>query len=202
MRNIAIVGLALLLMPGILPAQPGRAGASGNCHGVLTSTLASGHEHRDLQSCAAQISSELPRILVATGTQTDTLRLMLLHRMTLFVRDPAIFTAGLELAQNSAAAPAARVLGLHVAFNQIDPTIGIYSSGASRPFRMPLSEFCEELGFSADEPSYLQDNGLAGGAEGSLRSVARHLAGASSEPLMVRRFAGCILLVLPDPEQS
>lgn len=198
MRTILLVTVALLLSPPGLAAQHGPSHPGTNCRGVLTSSLASGHEHKALSSCVALIIPELARAINSAGARADTASLMLLHRLAYHVRDPAIFTAGLDLAKQSGTAPAARVLGLYVALTQVHVDLSFTTFGVSRPFRVPLSERCEEASFTTDNADgYSRDNGLPAGAETMLYSVATGLATGENEPLMVRRFAHCVVLVLP-----
>jgi hypothetical protein len=191
--------LTLVLLPVGLSAQPNQV---ANCHGVVTSTLAGGHEHRDLHACAAQVAAQLPAAIAGARSVSDTAHLMFLHRMTMMVRDPAIFSAGLDLAKHSGATAPARVLGLYIALGQLDRGTGFYSSGVSRPFHRPLSEHCEEASFSAPSGEYSVDYGVPSGGDETLRLTAASLSDAGDQPLMVRRFANCVLLVLPDPSDA
>lgn len=198
MRTILLLGIVLLLVPSGIAAQRIEANPGANCSGVLTSTLASGREHRDLHSCAAQIIPELAHVIRNAGTNPDTARLILLHRLVYQVRDPSIFSAGLDLAKQRGTAPAARVLGLYVALTQFRANVSFTTLGVSRPFSVPLSEYCREISFTNDHPErFPHDNGLPPGAETMLDAVTADLAASDAEPLMVRRFARCVRVVLP-----
>jgi hypothetical protein len=194
-----LLGLTLVLLPVGLSAQTNQP---AHCHGVVTSTLASGHEHRNLDACAAQVAAQLPAAIADARSVSDTARLMFLHRMTMRVRDPAIFSAGLDLAKHAGATAPARVLGLYIALGQLDPGTGFYSSGVSRPFYRPLGEHCEEASFYAHSGEYAVDHGVPSGAEETLRLTATNLRDVGDQPFMVRRFANCVLLVLPDPSDA
>jgi hypothetical protein len=198
MKKRLFLAVALLLVPHGLSGQ-----GDANCHGVLTSSLASGHEHRALDTCVTQMIPEVARAIRNAGSDAETARLMLLHRLAYRLRDPAIFTAGLDLAKQSGTAPAARVLGLYIALTQVHPDIGFTTRGVSRPFRVPLAEHCEETSFTTDgTEGFSPDNGLPTGAEAILQSVAAGLVTKDGEPLMVRRFAKCVLLVLPGDDSD
>jgi hypothetical protein len=193
--------LVFLVTPITLPAQQ-EPNAHASCRGVLTSTVASGHEHHDLPHCGAEVASELGRMLRSLRTERDLEKLRLLHRVSFFVRDPAVFSQAVALANNVTADPHVRVLGLYVALTQIDRGTDFTSSGVRKPFREPLSEICEEAAFGAPDDTFWHDGGLPSDAVETLRSTAAGL-GLTTQPLMVRRFARCVLLVLPEgPEPA
>jgi hypothetical protein len=171
-----------------------------DCSDALTTTLSSEIEHPLLPACAAEVSTALANVVRNSTSEQSTSKLTLLHRLTLFIRDPALFEAGAELAANTAAEPVARVLGLEVAFTQMDPALGFEGTGAARPFQGALSETCEEVIFTGFDIEYWADKGMAVDGEARLRTLAAGIAANASEPLMVRRFARCVVLLLPDAD--
>jgi hypothetical protein len=189
-----IAGLLLLAWP--LSAQP--AAAVGDCEGVLAATLASGSEHPRLEACAGEVIPELETAIHGAALETDAAKLTLLHRLSMFIRDPTLYESGLALGRSPAAEPAARVLGLSVALAQANPGVAFQSTGADRPFQEPLSEICAETTFYDPDGFFWVDRGVADEAEARLRAVADAFAENSAESLMVRRFARCVVLVLPD----
>lgn len=190
--------LPLLLVAAPLFAQPANR---ANCHGVVQATLASGNEHPHLQPCAPHIVPELAAVIRGASTRRDVRTLALLHRLSFFIRDPALFDAGLQLAQSGGADPAARVLGFSVALTQLDPVLSFQGAGAERPFQAPLSENCAEASFLVFDAHYWADNGLSDAALPRLRSLAQSLSESTPSPLMVRRFARCVALILPDEDE-
>lgn len=194
-----LILLVLLLVAAPVSAQPGQR---ANCHGVLQSTLASGNEHPHLASCAAQVIPELAAAVRGASAERDAGILAVLHRLAFVIRDPALFEAGLLLAQAEDAEPAARVLGFSVALTQADPVLTFQGTGAERPFQGPLSENCAEASFLMEAADYWVDNGPPGPtASTRLRTTANAVAHGDAEPLMVRRFARCVALVLPTEDE-
>lgn len=186
----------LLLLP-LLLAFPAAAQTQA-CSDALTSTLASEEEHALLPACAAEVSTSLAEVIRNSTGEQSTSKLTLLHRLTLFIRDPALFDAGVGLAGNTAAEPVARVLGLWVALTQVDPSIWYQGPGDAPPFQGALSETCQEVLFSVSGIEYWADKGTAVDGEARLRTLADGIVANGSEPLIVRRFAHCVWLVLPD----
>lgn len=191
MRMKLILGLLLLAWP--LSAQ--RGAAEGDCRDVVAEALAEGYEDERLEACADAVVPELADAIRAAAAETDTAKLILLHRLGVFIRDPAIYESGLALGGNADAQPAARVLGLWVALTQVEG-----GTWFDRAFQQPVSETCEEATFSQWDGRELLDNGRAEDAEGRLYALAGSLAGNDAESLMVRRFARCVMLMLPDPD--
>lgn len=186
--------LISLLVALPLSAQPNHA----NCRGVLRATLSSGNEHPHLQACAKEIVPDLAASIRASSAERDVATLVVLHRLSFLIRDPALFAAGMDLATSGAANPAARVLGLSVALTQVDPSLSFQSAGAERPFEAPLSDNCAEASFLLLEPDgYWLDNGIPEAAPYALATLAQSLGESDPAPLMVRRFARCVALVLP-----
>jgi hypothetical protein len=184
----------LLLVALPLSAQPDHP----NCRGVLQATLSSGNEHPHVQACAREIVPELAATIRASSTQPDLTTLTLLHRLSSVIRDPALFQAGIDLANSGAAIPAARVLGLSVALTQVDPRLSFQGAGAERPFEAPLSDNCAEASFLVLAPGgYWADNGTHGAAASVLLTLSQSLSEGEAAPLMVRRFARCLALILP-----
>jgi hypothetical protein len=192
-----VVPLKMLLVLPLLLTFPAAA-QTQDCTDALANTLSSGSEHPLLPACATEVSAELANVIRNSASEERTSQLTLLHGLTLFIRDPALFDSGTELAGNTAAEPAARVLGLSVALTQVDPALGFQSTGADRPFQGALSETCEEATFTGSDVEYWADKGPAANGESRLRTLAEAIAVNESEPLMVRRFARCVVLVLPD----
>ncbi len=87
------------------------------------------------------------------------------------------------------------MLGLWVALTQVEGGIWF-----QRAFQQPVSETCQEATFSHEKGGELLDNGRSADAEERLRDLAHSISSGEAEPLMVRRFARCVVLVLPDPD--
>jgi hypothetical protein len=192
MRMIWIAAMLLLARP--LWAQGGAAEV--DCDAVLAATLASGSEAVGLEACAPRLVAALADAIRNAGAERDVEKLLLLNRVAAGIRDPAVFDAALALGASAAAEPAARVLGLWVALQLAEP--GTWFDGA---FERPVSERCEEAGFVVGEHGGSPvDNGLMADAEGRLRDLAQSIVINEAEPLTARRFARCVVLLLPDAD--
>jgi hypothetical protein len=183
--------LTLLLISLPLSAQPDRP----KCRGVLEATVSSGYEHPHLNACAREVVPELAAAIRASSTDRDVATLTLLHRLASVIRDPTLFDAALDLVSVESATPAARVLGLSIAATQMDPVLSFQGAGPERPFEAPLSENCAEVVYIFNEPGgYLVNNGTPPAAASELLRLAEPLSESESAPLMVRRFAWCVVL--------
>jgi hypothetical protein len=201
MRRMILLLLLALGLPA--HAQAVQQDLKSDCHGVITSTLASGTRHPHFQRCVSEAVPYVSRAIRDAANQRDIERFRFLAEFAFFVRDPAIFEAGLELAEHEGADASAKVLGLLVALRQIDPGIA-FRGGQTRFFREPLHEPCaDEIVFPTltQEFEWL-DRGLAQNAAVRLRAVAASLSEAGGTPLLVRRFATCTLLLIPDPADN
>jgi hypothetical protein len=198
MMRLLIPLLLLLSVP--LSAQSDRP----NCRGVLKATLSSGNEHPHLHACARELVPELAATIRESSSERDVATLVLLQRLGSVIRDPVLFDAALALANVESATPESRVLGFSIAVTQMDPVLSFQGAGPARPFEAPLSENCAEVVFIMSEPGgYWLDNGPPNAGASELLRLAEPLSTSESAPLMVRRFARCVVLIVAvDDEPS
>ena len=111
-----------LLLLSLLLTSPAKA-QSANCDNVLNATLVNGMWEIGLEECATEFSPTLADLIEASSSEQSVSRLTLLDRLAYWIRDPVLFEAGMTLAGNTTAEPAARVLGFSVALTQVDPSL-------------------------------------------------------------------------------
>ena len=120
-----------LLLLSLLLTSPADA-QSANCDDVLTTTLANEMWEIGLEECATEVSPALADLIEASTSEQSGPRLTLLDRLAYWIRDPVLFEAGMTLAGNTTAEPAARVIGFSVALTQVDPSLGFENPSKTR----------------------------------------------------------------------
>jgi hypothetical protein len=165
---------------------------------MLTSTLASGRTHGDLQSCARYLIPEVVAGVTGASRVKDSARLADLVRHASKFRDPQVFDAAIHIAEDKTATPEARVVGLLVGYSLIEPSfwpsptqdLEQYFSGDTA-----VPEPCV-LWSAWLAPPYWIDNGLPPDHLARLLEVTTHLSADQQTPVLVRRIAGCGPLTL------
>jgi hypothetical protein len=182
--------LALLFLSACGPLAAQR-GFPENCRGMLTATLASGRTHGDLRSCAPFLIPEAVSMLNAASDGNDPARLADVLTYASKFRDGAVFDAALRLANDRAATPRARVLGLLVAYSLVEPSFW------PSPPRDPEQHFTDlapekcVLWSAWLTPPYWVDNGLPPDHLARLLAITKQLSGDAQTPALVRGIAGC-----------
>jgi hypothetical protein len=174
-----------------IPARPASPSECTSAEAALAAGNRNGSGWERLPDCGSRGGQALAAALRAGRTDADAKYLERLYGAMSSLRDPAVFTAALEVMQDPAASPEARATAVLIAFAQHDrglsPRLNVsfkdLISGRELN-RCPLAAATDVGGYrseSALPPDYLQQ----------LRKATDQVAESSTTPPVVRKFAKC-----------
>lgn len=144
----------------------------------------------NLSACPATAPAALAQAVRSARASGDTAYLGQLAAVAGDVRDPAVFSAALEVAADGRASNRARVMGLLVTVAHLGSSQEMMDVTRPQLFTEALSA-TDVCGFEAPDFKLSTDNPLAADAERQAARVIDRILYASGQPALVQNLARC-----------
>lgn len=197
--------LLFLMLSGSDAALAQRESVPANCHGMITSTLASGRPHGDLSLCGKQLIPDIAAAIDAAPRRSpsDTAWFATLYEYAIRLRDPRIFDSALQVASDQRASANARTTALMIAVGEVQP--GNFPTGFSRFERLLARGVSPTCSWSTiSDSQYWADEGLPPDAARRALRVAKHMGVEQGQLQSLGRCAQLLLstLVVPSAQEA
>jgi hypothetical protein len=198
----ALAAVALALAPAGLAAQGwGAPPTDAQCDEWATGLTAGGQTalyvvtYGNIPACPSVAPGALAGAIRAARATRDTAYLGGLAGTAAQVRDPAVFAAALEVADDGRASNESRVLGLLVAVSSLGSSPDVPGYARPRLFTqaLPAAGIC---GFEVAGGGPVIDNPLPADAERRAARVFDGIRYANGEPALVQNLARCARSVI------